>query len=106
MVGDVNTEEVAKTAQQLLDFAEHTAKTIDRKTKKDSSDVKEIKEAQDVKQGKLNIGFVQMSFTVMKIIMLSKCITEFLADFSLKVIYQCSRKSESCLLCRKSFRKS
>ena len=57
VVGDVNTEEVAKTAQQLMDFAEHTAKTIDRKTKKDSSDVKEIKEAQDVKQGKLNIGF-------------------------------------------------
>ena len=57
MVGDVNTEEVAKIAQQLMDFVEHTAKTIDRKTKKDSRDVKEIKEAQDVKQGKLNIGF-------------------------------------------------
>ena len=37
VVGDVNTEEVAKTAQQLMDFAEHTAKTIDRKTKKDST---------------------------------------------------------------------
>ena len=57
MVGDVNTEEVAKTAQQLIHFEEHTAKTIDRRTKKNSRDVKEIKEAQDVKQGKLNIGF-------------------------------------------------
>ena len=57
VVGDVNSEEVAKTAGQLMDFAEHKAKTIDRKTVKDKSDVKEIKEAQDVKQGKLNIGF-------------------------------------------------
>ena len=57
VIGDVNTEELVKTAQQLMDFAEHTAKTIDRKTKKNSRDVKEIKEAQDVKQGKLNIGF-------------------------------------------------
>ena len=45
VIGDVNTEEVVKTAQQLIDFEEHTAKTIDRKTKKDSRDVKEIKEA-------------------------------------------------------------
>lgn len=57
VVGDVNSEEVAKKAQQLMTFTEHTAKTIDRKSMKTRGEVKEIKEAQDVKQGKLNIGF-------------------------------------------------
>ncbi|WP_428908604.1 EF-P 5-aminopentanol modification-associated protein YfmF [Niallia sp. Krafla_26] len=56
VVGDVNSEEVAKTAEQLMVFAERIPKTIDRKLAQNITGVKEIKEEQDVKQGKLNIG--------------------------------------------------
>ena len=57
VVGDVKSEEVTSLANSLLNFGERTPKTIDRRTVNKKSDVKEIIEAQDVKQGKLNIGY-------------------------------------------------
>jgi len=57
VVGDVKSEEVERLAANLFDFKKRTPKLIDRKGDLNTSDVKEIKEAQDVKQGKLNIGF-------------------------------------------------
>ncbi|WP_394232466.1 EF-P 5-aminopentanol modification-associated protein YfmF [Niallia oryzisoli] len=57
VVGDVKEEEVERLAANLFDFKKRTPKLIDRKGDLNTSDVKEIKEAQDVKQGKLNIGF-------------------------------------------------
>ncbi|WP_338469793.1 pitrilysin family protein [Niallia sp. XMNu-256] len=57
VVGDVNSDEVEKLVQQLMSFESRSPKSIDRKSKQSSGIVKEIKETQDVKQGKLNIGY-------------------------------------------------
>ncbi len=56
VVGDVNVEETANTVKQLMTFENRTPKTIARESVQSKTDIKEIKEAQDVKQGKLNIG--------------------------------------------------
>jgi len=57
VVGDVNSEEVEKIAAHLFQFKKRAPKTIDRKGYQGKPEAKEIKEEQDVKQGKLNIGF-------------------------------------------------
>ena len=57
IVGDINSEEVTKTAEKLLAFTDRSPKTIDRERLQNKGNVKEIKEPQDVKQGKLNIGY-------------------------------------------------
>ena len=57
IVGDLDVEEVAGYAETLFPFKERQIKTIDRKTTHAVEKAKEIKEVQDIKQGKLNIGY-------------------------------------------------
>lgn len=57
VIGDVELEEVASIANELLQFAERTPKIAEEKRTFNSLEVKEVQEVQDVKQGKLNIGY-------------------------------------------------
>lgn len=57
VIGDVKEEEVRKIASELLHFENRTPKKIEKRevTKKEKVNV--VKEQQDIKQGKLNIGY-------------------------------------------------
>jgi len=57
VVGDVDSNEVKTIASDLFNLGERTPKTIDRRAINKKTNVQEIKEEQDVKQGKLNIGY-------------------------------------------------
>ncbi|WP_066396254.1 EF-P 5-aminopentanol modification-associated protein YfmF [Neobacillus mesonae] len=57
VVGDVNEEEVKAIASQLLNFEQRTPKDATKQEVQKRSVVNEVKEEQDVKQGKLNIGY-------------------------------------------------
>lgn len=57
IIGDVNEEEVKKLAADLLQLEERTPKKLAPKEININNQVNEIKEQQDVKQGKLNIGY-------------------------------------------------
>ncbi|WP_338452110.1 pitrilysin family protein [Niallia oryzisoli] len=57
VVGDVTSEEVVKIVNNLFHFSDRTPKNLDEKGPQTKKEAKEIKEAQDVKQGKLNIGY-------------------------------------------------
>ncbi|WP_413301243.1 pitrilysin family protein [Bacillus sp. 1P10SD] len=57
VIGDVNEEDVKKIASDLLQFENRTPKKIEREKVNKRSEVNEVKEEQDVKQGKLNIGY-------------------------------------------------
>lgn len=57
VIGDVNEEEVKSIASQLLQFENRNPQKLDAKSARTKTEVKEIKETQDVKQGKLNIGY-------------------------------------------------
>lgn len=56
IIGDVNENEV-KTFCRNLQFENRTPIQLERKEGSNVKEVKEIKEKQDVKQGKLNIGY-------------------------------------------------
>jgi predicted Zn-dependent peptidase len=57
IIGDVNEEEVKNYAAELLHFEDRKPKKLGPKETNRNSQVQEIKEEQDVKQGKLNIGY-------------------------------------------------
>jgi predicted Zn-dependent peptidase len=57
VIGDVQSAEVEKAVSGLLRFPERTPKTAVRGAAASITEVKEIIENQDVKQGKLNIGY-------------------------------------------------
>ncbi|QIZ07474.1 insulinase family protein [Priestia megaterium] len=57
IIGDVNEEEVKNYAAELLHFEDRKPKKLVPKEINRKSQVQEIKEEQDVKQGKLNIGY-------------------------------------------------
>src|SRR3954451_13126509 len=57
VVGDVDKEEVKSIASLLFQLEERTPIKIDTREISKKEEVQEIKEVQDVKQGKLNIGF-------------------------------------------------
>lgn len=57
VVGDVNEEEVKNIANELLNFEKRTPKTLDTAEIRKKDEVLEVKEQEDVKQGKLNIGY-------------------------------------------------
>ncbi|PEQ93834.1 peptidase M16 [Bacillus sp. AFS006103] len=57
IIGDVNEEEVKSYASELLHFEDRESKKLVPQEINRANDVKEIKEEQDVKQGKLNIGY-------------------------------------------------
>jgi len=57
VIGDVKEEEVRQLAGQLLQFENRTPKKIQTEKSAARSNVNEVKEEQDVKQGKLNIGY-------------------------------------------------
>jgi predicted Zn-dependent peptidase len=57
VVGDVDNDEVTSMVSQLFQLEERKPTIIDRRTIHKREEVQEIKEAQDVKQGKLNIGY-------------------------------------------------
>ena len=57
IIGDVNEEEVKKLVADLLQLEERTPKKLAPKEININNQVNEIKEQQDVKQGKLNIGY-------------------------------------------------
>ena len=56
IIGDVNENEVEKFCRNLQ-FENRTPIQLERKEGSNVKEVKEIKEKQDVKQGKLNIGY-------------------------------------------------
>lgn len=57
VVGDVNEEEVKKLAHDLLHFNARTPKKAETVDVQKRSNVNEVKKEQDIKQGKLNIGY-------------------------------------------------
>jgi predicted Zn-dependent peptidase len=57
IIGDVNEDEVKQLAADLLQLEERTPKKLAPKEININNQVNEIKEQQDVKQGKLNIGY-------------------------------------------------
>lgn len=57
VIGDVAPEEVEAIANEKLQFPSREAKRLERDSVHKLTEVKTIKEVQDVKQGKLNIGF-------------------------------------------------
>jgi predicted Zn-dependent peptidase len=57
VIGDVKEEEVKNLATELLKFENRTPKKLDGSTVQKKQEVHEVKEEQDVKQGKLNIGY-------------------------------------------------
>lgn len=57
VIGDVKEEEVKQYATELLHFDERSPKTLEAHDVKKKEKVHEVKEEQDVKQGKLNIGY-------------------------------------------------
>ncbi|GAA0332328.1 pitrilysin family protein [Bacillus carboniphilus] len=57
VVGDVELDRVQNFADQWLQFENREPKQIERRSSKNPSEVKEVKEPQNVKQGKLNIGY-------------------------------------------------
>ncbi|MFD0825364.1 EF-P 5-aminopentanol modification-associated protein YfmF [Neobacillus sp. M.A.Huq-85] len=57
VIGDVKEAEVKKIADELLKFETRTPKKPNAANQKMIEQVNEVKEKQDVKQGKLNIGY-------------------------------------------------
>jgi predicted Zn-dependent peptidase len=57
VIGDVNEQEVEKLASQLLKFESREPQRVRQVVGKKVEKVNEVKEQQDVKQGKLNIGY-------------------------------------------------
>jgi predicted Zn-dependent peptidase len=57
IIGDVNEDEVKKFAADLLRFEERSPKKLEQQEANTNKEVNEVKEEQDVKQGKLNIGY-------------------------------------------------
>jgi predicted Zn-dependent peptidase len=57
VIGDVKEEDVKKLSSELLQFESRTPKRVEQQSINKRSDVNEVKEAQDVKQGKLNMGY-------------------------------------------------
>lgn len=57
IIGDVNEEEVKKLASDLLQLEDRTPKKLVTQEINKNDQVNEVKEEQDVKQGKLNIGY-------------------------------------------------
>jgi len=57
VVGDVDEETVKETAKSLLQFNERSPKRLVTREAVNKTEVNEVIEKQDVKQGKLNIGY-------------------------------------------------
>lgn len=57
VVGDVNEEEVQSLASELLQFPDRKPASIRSSSYEKKNDVHEVIEEQDVKQGKLNLGY-------------------------------------------------
>ncbi|MEO2075076.1 MAG: pitrilysin family protein [Bacillus sp. (in: firmicutes)] len=57
VIGDVTEDDVKKLASDLLQFESRTPKKVEQQKVNKRSEVNEVKEQQDVKQGKLNIGY-------------------------------------------------
>jgi predicted Zn-dependent peptidase len=57
IIGDVNEDEVKKFADDLLRFEDRSPKKLEQQEANTNQEVNEVKEEQDVKQGKLNIGY-------------------------------------------------
>ncbi|MDP4157523.1 MAG: pitrilysin family protein [Bacillota bacterium] len=57
VIGDVNEQEVQKLATQLLKFENRNPQRVKQEVGKKVEKVNEVKEQQDIKQGKLNIGY-------------------------------------------------
>jgi predicted Zn-dependent peptidase len=57
VIGDVDTSEVEKIANNLFRFEQRNPQQIEEYERKNIQSVNEVKEEQDVKQGKLNIGY-------------------------------------------------
>lgn len=57
VIGDVNEDEVTAIADELLQFAPRTRVQTSATHAKKVIEAKEVKELQDIKQGKLNIGY-------------------------------------------------
>jgi predicted Zn-dependent peptidase len=57
VIGDVNEEEVKKFSAELLHFQDRQPQRIKPDVSKKVEKVNEVKEKQDIKQGKLNIGY-------------------------------------------------
>ena len=57
VIGDVSEEDVKKLASELLQFEPRFPKKAGKEERTRKNEPKEVKETQDVKQGKLNIGY-------------------------------------------------
>jgi predicted Zn-dependent peptidase len=57
VIGDVDTSEVEKIANNLFKFEQRNPQQVEEYETKNIQSVNEVKEEQDVKQGKLNIGY-------------------------------------------------
>lgn len=57
VIGDINEEEVQSFAKELFSFQSRSSKQLEYKDVPQKKEGKEVKEVQDIKQGKLNIGY-------------------------------------------------
>ncbi|EIJ81431.1 peptidase M16 domain protein [Bacillus methanolicus PB1] len=57
IIGDIDEEEVYNTASKLINFHDRTPKEAEKISVQKKEKVSEVIEKQDVKQGKLNIGY-------------------------------------------------
>lgn len=57
MVGDLDVSDVSTYIEDIFPFKERNAQSIDRRNFSSVEKVKEVREVQDIKQGKLNMGF-------------------------------------------------
>lgn len=57
IIGDVSEEEVTSLTDDLLQFEPRDPKVIEKKAIKGKTEANEVREVEDVKQGKLNIGY-------------------------------------------------
>ncbi|SFA73150.1 MULTISPECIES: pitrilysin family protein [unclassified Bacillus (in: firmicutes)] len=57
VIGDVDSKEVESLAAEMLKFEPRAAKRVEKTNSNKRTDVNEVIEEQDIKQGKLNMGF-------------------------------------------------
>ncbi|WP_040205046.1 EF-P 5-aminopentanol modification-associated protein YfmF [Neobacillus jeddahensis] len=57
VIGDVKADEVREIAEELLRFENRAPMKVNTEKRSNRTEVSEVKEEQDVKQGKLNIGY-------------------------------------------------
>ena len=103
VIGDIDEEAVASMAQRYFRFSEREPKTISY-IHHQVQEAKELQEIQDIKQGKLNIGYRtnityrDADYFALQMFngIFGSTITKYNIVF---MVFECPRESKPCLLC-------